>query len=114
MEKKLQGLNHILVKERGSLINLSVNDILWIQSDGNYITLHTEGKKYVVKQSLKSILDLLGDVRFIKIQKSYVVRADLISLIDTQKDKVLINGTFLPIGRSFKENLIDWYTAILR
>lgn len=112
MEIKKQNSTNLLIKDRGNYYNLSVDDIIWVQSEGNYITLHTDGKKYVVKQSLKRILELLEDDRFVKIQKSYVVRTDLIDYIDSQNDRVNIGSLQLPIGRSFKEELFSRYRIL--
>lgn len=112
MEIKKQNATNLLIKDRGNYHNLSVDDIVWIQSEGNYITLHTDSRKYVVKQSLRRILDILEDDRFIKIQKSYVVRTDLIDVIDSQNDLVHIGAKQLPIGRSFKEGLFNRYKIL--
>jgi len=112
LEIKKQNSTNLLIKDRGNYYNLSVDDIIWVQSDGNYITLHTDVRKYVVKQSLRKILELLEDDRFVKIQKSYVVRTDLIEYIDSQTDTVHIGSLQLPIGRSFKEELFGKYRIL--
>jgi len=109
---KKQNITNLLIKDRGNYHNISIDEIAWIQSEGNYITLHTDSKKYVVKQSLKRILELLEDDRFVKIQKSYVVRTDLIDIIDSQNDTVHIGTLKLPIGRSFKEELFSKYRIL--
>ncbi len=112
MEIKKRNTTNLLIKDRGNYHNLSIDEIIWIQSEGNYITLHTSSKKYVVKQSLKKILELLEDDRFVKIQKSYVVRTDLIDFIDSQNDLVHIGSLHVPIGRSFKENLFSRFKIL--
>ena len=112
MEITKQNSTNILIKDRSNYYNISIDDIVWIQSEGNYITLHTDNKKFVIKQSLKRILDLLEDDRFIKIQKSYVVRTDLIDYIDGQNDMVHIGTLQLPIGRSFKDGLFGQYKIL--
>lgn len=108
----MQNNNNLLIKDRSTFVKLSVDEVVWIQSDGNYITINTEFKKFVVKQSLKSVVNILNDERLVKIHKSYVVRADLIDYIDTQSDTVFVRGERLPVGRSFKENLFDKYIVL--
>ena len=112
MEIKKQNSTNLLIKDRGNYHNVSVEEIIWIQSEGNYITLHSDSRKYVVKQSLRKILELLEDDRFVKIQKSYVVRTDLIDYIDSQNDAVHIGTLELPIGRSFKEELFSRFKIL--
>lgn len=112
MEIQKQNSTNLLIKDRGNYYNLSIDEVVWVQSEGNYITLHTNNKKYVVKQSLRRILDLLEDDRFVKIQKSYVVRTDLIDIIDSQNDLVHIGALQFPIGRSFKEGLFSKYKIL--
>lgn len=112
MEIQKQHLTDLLIKDRSNYYNVSVDEIIWVQSEGNYITLHTDNKKYVVKQSLRRILDILDDDRFVKIQKSYVVRTDLIDIIDSKNDLVHIGDLQFPIGRSFKEELFSKYKIL--
>ena len=112
MEIKKQNATNLLIKDRGNYHKLSVDDLIWVQSEGNYITLHTDNKKYVVKQSLRRILEVLEDDRFVKIQKSYVIRTDLIDYIDGQNDRVHIGSLQLPIGRSFKDELFNQFKIL--
>ena len=96
---------NLLIKDRGILKKVNIKDILYVESDWNYCVLVTESKRFVVKMSLKKILDKFGD-DFIAIHKSYFVQMDKIDGIDTTSNKVVIGETLLPLGRTFKEELL--------
>ena len=98
--------NRILIKTKQILHHLDAEDLKWVRSEGNYLTIHTDRGEFTLKQSLRKFLDTLGDDRFIKIQKSYVIRVDLIEQIDLQNDLVYAEGQTFPLGRSYREDLI--------
>ena len=66
--------------------------------------IHLVIKKYVRKKSLSQIL--LGlDERFIQIQKAYVINKNFISRIDINKQNVIVDDTYIPIGRKYRPTI---------
>jgi len=102
----------LLIKERKKLINLQPEDILWMKSDGNYISLHTENKKYVIKNSLRQMLSFLDNNKFVRIHKSYAVRIDLIDFINMDNSIVSVNSMELPLGKRFKNDVFNRYIVV--
>ncbi len=83
-------------------------DILWIEVDGNYCYLNTKEKKYVLKTSLKKILDKVNPYAdFVRIHKQFAIPTkDLISINASENTLSLKHKTF-PIGRTYKKSLLD-------
>lgn len=80
------------------------DEILYIESDGNYCTYITSAKPIVVRKSLTQILHELPD-NFIQCHKSFVVNANLIDKLTY--DKLQIEGFSIPIGRKYRNEVKD-------
>src|ERR1043165_9724188 len=47
----------LFIKQSGSFIKLKLNDILYIESDRVYVTIHTATNKYLVRSTMQNYLD---------------------------------------------------------
>lgn len=90
----------IYVKKKGLLEKVKYDDLLWIEADGNHITMNVvDGRTYTVRKSLKEITDKLPKDRFLRVHKSFVVQVDVVTAIDTSY--VHLGTKKIPIGRSY-------------
>lgn len=95
--------NHMFVKWKSEIIKLSYHEILFIQGEGNYITLHTSSqKKFVVRKSLKQVFIELSKDVFIRIHRNFIINKYNISSYNTNENTVVIGETTIPVGRSYK------------
>jgi len=80
------------------------NDLLYLESDANYITLHLKSqKKVMVRSTLNDLIEQLYTRKFMRIHRSYSVNIDLID--DVFPTEVAVSGVKIPIGKSYKEDL---------
>lgn len=80
------------------------NDLLYLESDANYITLHLKSqKKVMVRSTLSDLIEQLDTRRFMRIHRSFSVNVDLID--DVFPAEVSVSGIKIPIGKSYKEEL---------
>jgi len=93
----------ISLKSGFDIHRVAVNEILYLEKDGNYMTYYLPNKKIVVRQSTKEALKLLTN-QLIQIHKSYLVAIKHISLID--KDGLHINNRLLPVGSKYRKELM--------
>ena len=47
--------NYIFIKSESKLIQIKLEDILWIEALGNYMRIHTENEKHTVLSTMKEI-----------------------------------------------------------
>ena len=87
--------------------NLALSNIKYIHTEGNYSVLHTSRQKYVVKTSLSKLEKQLPIESFSRIHRNFVINESAITKIDTQKNKVFIEQTDLPLGKNYKEHLFE-------
>ncbi len=95
------------IRNNHTLIRVRVKDVQWVHADGNYCYIVTSEKKYIVKISLKKLLSRLPMSLFVQIHKGYIVQMECIEKVDTKENTVTICDTILPLGRIYKEQLLE-------
>ncbi|PJJ07298.1 LytTR family two component transcriptional regulator [Flavobacterium sp. 1] len=98
-------VNFISVKIDGYLTDIELDQLLYAQSFGNYVKLHTVKKTYLASITTSELEKCLPEKNFIRIHKSYIVAIDKID--DADKDFVFIKKEKLPIGITYKRELMD-------
>lgn len=88
----------LYVKSGAKLVRLRVEDILFLQKDGNYIYFHTtEGKRVMTRLTTAQALDLLPDELFFQTHKSYIVA--LAQVREATPYHVLVGGEEVPVAK---------------
>ncbi len=87
-----------------ALHKIYFDDILFLESDRNYITIVTENKKFVLVESLRKWKNKLPKP-FVQVQKSFIVNTDKIEKI--LGNVICISDYKIPIGRSYKVAFLD-------
>lgn len=102
----LQYVNHLILKENSGYIKINFTDIIYIQSYGNYIKIFIVGKMILSPITTTEIENKLDENIFIRIHRSYIVSLAYINKI-SGKLIYLRDGSTLPIGNTFKRELIS-------
>ena len=98
-------INSVSVKVDGYSIDIELDQLLFAQSFGNYVKLHTIKKTYLASITTSEFEKCLPEKSFMRIHKSYIVALDKID--DTEKDFVIIKNEKIPIGITYKRELSD-------
>lgn len=93
--------DHLLVRDKGRLVKVRVDDIRYIEADDNYVIIHATGQRYVLTATLNGMEDRLASPHLIRIHRSFLVDTRRITAL-TEKE-VLLDGVRLPLGRTHKE-----------
>lgn len=99
---------YLVLKSDKKIFKIDEEDILYIQSWGDYIKVFTEGRVIIAAETMKNLETRLGS-RFIRIHKSYIVSTQSIQFIEG--NQVKIGKQYLPIGLTFKEQLMEKLNA---
>jgi DNA-binding LytR/AlgR family response regulator len=98
-------INSISVKVDGYFMDIELDQLLFAQSFGNYVKLHTIKRTYLASITTSELEKCLPEKSFMRIHKSYIVALDKIDV--TEKDFVTIKNEKLPIGITSKRELSD-------
>jgi DNA-binding LytR/AlgR family response regulator len=93
------------IKAEGKLIRLSYEDILYIESVGDYVKYFTASKNYLTHSTLKAVEERMGIHQFMKIHRSYIV--NLRKIKDIQDNSVVIEGKVIPISKSLRQGVMQ-------
>lgn len=96
----------IYLKFKGRTERVEIQDIIYARADGNYCYLHTQRRRYVIKTSLLKVSEKLHPPAFVQIHRSVIVRLKSIVIVDLATNKVQVGKEMLPLGASFKDDLI--------
>lgn len=84
-------------------------EIMYLESEGNYVRIVTRTETRLCRQSLQSFFGHLPSGQFARIHRSIIVNAREIKSFEPQfhGDGVLLlrNGTKIPLSRTFRTNL---------
>lgn len=95
------GRAHVMVKADGKTYRIDENDILFAESQGYYITLHTTRERYTFNQTLTSFTEQLSDTKFLRAHRSYLVSLQQIDYVEG--NMIHIRGRDIPVGQAYKE-----------
>ena len=93
--------DYVFIKTDAKLVQIKLDEILWIEALGNYIRFHTENDKHTVLSTMKEIEAKLSIKDFIRVQRSFIVRLDKISTIED--NYVIVKNKEIHIGKAYKE-----------
>lgn len=92
--------DHLFVKADKKLHKVLFNELVYLESYGDYVLVHTEKGKITVKERISHLEEQLPQNRFLRVHRSYIISIDKVSsllpgLVELGTHKV-------PIGRSYK------------
>ncbi|RXQ92185.1 response regulator transcription factor [Ancylomarina salipaludis] len=91
----------LFIKVDGKIINISLNEILYIQGMQRYTQIFTKNNKYTSLTSLFKLSEHLPKDKFLRVHKSYIINIDNISCIEGNMIK--INNETIPISKGKKD-----------
>jgi two-component system, LytTR family, response regulator len=90
----------IFVKTESRLQKIAVNDILYVEGQGDYLRIITKTIKIMTLQNFKKLESVLPSGNFIRVHKSYLVALDKIDSIS--KNRIKIGEKLIPVSDSYR------------
>lgn len=102
-------LSRILVKEKGRLIFVKTDNVLFFEADGDYVKIVTHLKTYMINNSLNNLEHLLDKDAFARIHRSFIVNLNFIKefipYANGEFIVILENEIKLKLTRNYKKNI---------
>lgn len=103
MRKKGEQGSALVIKTSEGMVKIAKDEILYIKSLADYVTIYTANNKYTTHSTLKGILERVGTEEFVRAHHSFIVRIDKIAEVDVTALRV---GTMsIPISRSRRKEV---------
>jgi two-component system, LytTR family, response regulator len=95
--------DYLFVNVQKKKVKILFSEIIYIESQREYIKIITTKREYISKMSTHEIEDLLPPNLFKRIHRSFIIS---ISKIESYTaEMVEVNGVSIPIGRAYKDIL---------
>ena len=89
---------HLLVKHNELLKQVLLEDITYMESDGNYLKVHTQQEQYRYRSTVSSILANLPQDQFLQTHRAFIVNRSYIT--GFSRTVVSIGGIEVPVSKS--------------
>ncbi len=102
-------LERIAFKEKERVRFISIEKIEWISSQGNYVEIHAEGEKFLLRETMDGIESKLNPKEFVRIRHLAIIRIphikELRALFNSEFEVVLNGGVKIASSRRYRKNL---------
>jgi two-component system LytT family response regulator len=100
----------VAVKAGGQYVVVRVDDVDWIEADGNYARLHVQRRPRLITKSLATLeRDVLDPARFVRVHRSAIVNTAKIVAVEPlfhgDVSLVLSDGTRVDCSRRYRDRL---------
>ncbi len=92
---------HLFVNVNKKMVKVFLDEILFIESRKEYISIVTKEKSFITKFQLGEIEEQLSDNNFIRVHRSFLISKPKIDAFSATE--IEIAGQQIPIGRTYKE-----------
>jgi len=100
----------IFIKVDGRLQKLERDEILYIESMGDYVRFITPEKKYITHNTIKNIEARVQGMNFMKVHRSYIV--NLSSVDDLRDGELVVRGITIPVSKTHRTRVRERLKAV--
>lgn len=94
----------LFVKENNLLVKIKLADMVYAMSDGNYVELYVNYRKYLIRQKLNDFQKILSSDDFLRVHNRYIVNLHKLESIGT--GQVVLEGQEVPVSKAYREELM--------
>ncbi len=98
--------NFFLVKEDKKLVRVAPADIVFVESQNDYLTIHLANRSILTYMTLSKLEAMLPTDEFLRVNRSYLLRLGAIKEIDGNLITTL-DGKRVPIGVTYRERVME-------
>jgi DNA-binding LytR/AlgR family response regulator len=103
-EENKPATSFIYLRVDRKMIKVLLDDILYIESDKDYVKVFTEKGFIITRQTIASVEAMLSESQFIRIHRSYIV--SLNKLKSFTAETVEVGNKELPVGKLYRNNFL--------
>ena len=97
-------VNRIVLKNNGKIKIIPIPQVQYLEASDDYVKIYTTEGSFLKKQTMQFFEESLPQLEFIRIHRSYIVNAQLITRITPHEKEnhiaLLTNGVTLPVSKA--------------
>jgi len=95
----------IFIKDGGTFHKVYFNQILYLESEANYVSVHLSDKtKILARTTLNELYEVLAENNFFRVHRCYVVNLQKIEKIGVSE--VVVKDKKIPLSKTYKAELL--------
>ena len=94
----------IYLKVDRKMVKIMLDDILYIESDKDYVKVFTSGSTIITRQTISSVEAMLSENKFFRIHRSFIVSLDKVRSFSNEI--VEVGNKELPIGKLYRNSFL--------
>jgi len=102
-------LERLVVKSEGRVFFVDIDELNYIEAEGNYVRVHSGGKSHLLRETISGLESQLDPKKFLRIHRSAIVKIDRIKELQPwfhgEYHVILENGKQLTLSRNYRANL---------
>ena len=96
--------------ENKTKVRLYCDDIIYCESHGHWIWIHTKDNSYKLLKSMSELHEQLDKETLFRVHKSFIVNFRYLKIIRENNIELYHCDALIPISRSYKKTTIEEYT----
>lgn len=104
-ENKTSYDSHIFVQKSEKLLNLAVDEIMFLEASGDYTILSTKADQFVSSSGIGKLEEILNPETFIRVHRSTIININFLKEIEKHFNGGMIvkmqNGKSFPVSRTY-------------
>ena len=104
-ENKTSYDNHIFVQKSEKLLNLPVEEIVYLEASGDYTILTTKNDQFVSSSGIGKLEEILNPELFIRVHRSTIININCLKEIEKHFNGGMVvkmqNGKSFPVSRTY-------------
>ncbi|MEZ5426941.1 MAG: LytTR family DNA-binding domain-containing protein [Pyrinomonadaceae bacterium] len=109
LSARQQTLDRFVIKQNGRVLLIPTEEVDWIEAAGNYVTLYSGDRKYLIRETMKRVELRLDPQKFIRIHRSTIVNVERVRELQIHFNEehlvILKDGRELVLSRRYREKL---------
>lgn len=105
--------DHIIVKSDYKLVQIALDDILYVEGVKDYVKIYTDGntRSVLTLMNIKSLEAELPASKFMRVHRSFIVNLSKIKVIE--RNRIVFGNTYIPVSDSYKQAFSDYVASRL-
>jgi two-component system, LytTR family, response regulator len=100
-------LDRLMIKSKDNVSVIPVFDIDWIESAGDYVYVHSNSQKHILRETLTTLEQRMDPQKFIRIHRSAIVNLEKVKILHPNEhgdfDIFLDSGVKLKLSRTYRQ-----------
>jgi two-component system LytT family response regulator len=102
-------ISRLFVRKSGALVPLPVDEVWWLEAEGDYVIAHTGRTHHALHLSLSRLEERLDPQRFVRVHRGHIVNLDHVRAFKQDArgnlEAELVDGRRVPVSRARAQEL---------